>query len=191
MVLQERLLTVEEFWEQFEGKPYELIHGRIVEIVPTGYSHGAVARRVASLLGDFVDENNLGDVVGAETGFRLNARTMRGADAAFIKNTKLVQIKELEKFLPFEPDLAVEVVSPHDTASEILDKVKLYLDAGTVLVWVIYPELREVVVHYPDRSAKTFTEAENLDGNPVIPGLTVPVAKLFPKPQKEEKNDHA
>src|SRR5688572_9785566 len=107
MVLQEKHLTAEDFWKQYAGQPYELIEGAAVERMPTGYLHGAVTRRVAALLGDFVDEHQLGDVVGAETGFRLSEQELRGADAAYISREKLATIKDPEKFLPFAPDLAV------------------------------------------------------------------------------------
>ena len=189
MVLQEKVMTVAEFWETYAGKPYELVRGRIIEIMPTGYSHGAVTRRAAAILGQHVDENDLGDVVGAETGFYLSETTMRGADAAFISKGNLAKITEPEKYLPFAPDLAAEVVSPSDTAADIQDKVDLYLDGGTQLVWVMYPDSRKVVAHYPDRTAKTFFDGDILDGGAVLPGLQFPVGDLFPPVREPEENN--
>ncbi len=184
MAIQEKLLTVEEFWAEYADKPYVLVGGRIVEISPVGYSRGAIRSRVAALLGDFVDEHGLGDVVGAETGFWLSEIDMKGADAAFISNEKLASITEPDKYLPFAPDLAVEVVSPSDSAGDIQNKVALYLQAGTAIVWVIYPQQRLVVVHYPDNTAKTFDEDDILDGGTVLPGLSITVKALFPPQDK-------
>lgn len=48
------------------------------------------------------------------------------------------------------PDVAVEVVSPNETAEDVREKVRDYLTAGTPLVWVIYPRTQEVVAHTPD-----------------------------------------
>ena len=45
------------------------------------------------------------------------------------------------------PDLAVEVISPNDLATEIDQKVAEYLGAGVPLVWVVHPEARAVRVH--------------------------------------------
>lgn len=180
MVLQEQTLTVDDFWEQYGGKPYELNNGKVIEVSPTSYLHGSIARRIAAILGVHVDAKKLGDVVGAETGFILSETNLRGADAAFISNNKLAQITEPDKYLPFAPDIAVEVVSPTDRAADIKAKVSLYLKAGTQLVWVIYPDEQSVVVHYPDNTAKTLTEADTLDGGTILPDFSVPVSTLFP-----------
>jgi Uma2 family endonuclease len=185
MTVQETLLTVEEFWKQYAGKPFELVEGEIVAVTPAGGLHGAITRRVASHLGNYVDENELGEVYGAETGFYLSPTVMRGADAAFVRKEKLEKITDLESYIPFAPDLAVEVVSPNDMATEIQKKVKLYLAAGTALVWVIYPDLRSVVAHYPDQTSKTFSSDSTLDGSDVLPGLEIAVSHLFP-PEKSE-----
>ena len=152
---------------------------------PTGGIHGSVTRRVGALLGAFVDEHGLGEVFGAETGFRLAEHTLLGADAAFLAQEKWLAVEAPERPVPFAPDLAVEVVSPHDSARQIQDKVDLYLEAGTALVWVIYPDSRKVVVHYPGYSAQTFFEEAVLDGGEMLPGLQIPVTKLFP-PQQEQ-----
>lgn len=129
MVLRENLLTAEQFLGTYADQPYELLGGRVINQMVTGYLHGAVTSRVAARLVDHVDEHQLGDVVGA--------------DAAFISQAKLVQIESKEKVLPFAPDLAVEVVSPSNSASEIQSKVKAYLEGGAYLVWVIYPDSKQ------------------------------------------------
>jgi Uma2 family endonuclease len=189
MAVERRLMTVEEFWEDYAGKPYELNNGEIVPVTPTGFAHGATEQRAGSYIGDFVYKNRLGEVVTGETGFRLGSHTVRGADVAFISNEKLAQITQPEKYLPFAPDLVVEVVSPNDTADEISDKVELYLLAGTRLVWTFYPASRRVGVHYPDRTSKTLTADDMLDGEDMLPGFSVRVADLFPPepPKKIEE----
>src|SRR5262249_12157501 len=40
------------------------------------------------------------------------------------------------------PVLAVEVISPTDRASDLLDKVIEYFQAGIRLVWIVYPSQR-------------------------------------------------
>ncbi len=180
MVIEEKRMTVETFWEKYGGKSYELIDGRVSPVTPTGYLHGAVTARILARLGDFVDAHELGEVVGGETGFFLADDFMRAVDAAFISREKLAQITDPVRYLPFAPDLAVEVVSPSDQAEDIRQKVDAYLRAGTALVWVIYPTLRQVIVHQPDGTARTVQEHESLDGGAVLPGLALPVATLFP-----------
>jgi Uma2 family endonuclease len=181
MGVQEKLLTVEEFWEQYAGKPYELVEGVVVAVAPAGGTHGATIGRPTTQLGTFVHLHELGEVFGAETGFQLGPKIMRGADAAFVRQEKLEQVEEPDKYIPFAPDLAVEVVSPNDTANEVQTKVKEYLAAGTLLVWVMYPETKQVVVHQPGGAAKTSEVNDTLDGGQVLPGLKIAVSDLFPK----------
>lgn len=183
MAVQHRLMTVEEFWEQYEDKPYELINGEVVETVPTGILHGAVERRVAKALGNFVDDHHLGEVLVGELGVQLGPNTLRAADVAFVSNARLKSVADPQKYLAFAPDLAIEVVSPGNTIKDIDLKVEQYLQAGTVLVWVVYPEARKVIVHQVGAKPQTIGEDGALDGGDVLPGLAIPVADLFPPAQ--------
>ncbi len=178
MVIHEKLMTVEEFWAAYAGQPYELVEGRIVETTPAGFLHGTINSRVGTLLGAYVDANGLGEVVGAETGFWLDAHTLRAPDCAFVRQEKLASIEEADKYVPFGPDLAVEVVSPGDNASDIRDKVSQYRAAGTRLIWVIYPSIRKVDVYLPDGTS--YEASSTLDGGDVLPGLQLNVIDLFP-----------
>jgi len=184
MVVQPGLLTVEAFWQQYAGKPFELIRGEAIEIVPTGYLHGSTVAWVCRLLLNFVEKHRLGNVVGGETGFYLGPDTMRAADVAFIGNEKLNTILKPEKYLPFPPDLAIEIVSPGDMPGEIQEKLDLYLEAGTPLVWILFADLRKVVAHYADGRMQSLSVGQTLDGGDVLPGLKIPVADLFPPEQE-------
>ena len=77
------------------------------------------------------------------------------------------------------PDLAIEIVSPNDTATEIQDKVQDYLNYGTRLIWVVYPRQKIVIVHYPDGTAKTLGATDRLDGETVIAGFSCAVGDIF------------
>jgi Uma2 family endonuclease len=189
MAVGQTTLTVEAFWEQYAGKPFELIEGEIFPVSPTGYLNASVERRASTLFGTFVDDNNLGDVVGGEAGFWLGPNTMRGADVAFISNSKLALLTDDEKYLPFAPDIALEVVSSNDTAEEIQNKVNLYLNAGTLQVWILYPRIRQIVVHYPDGTTKRFTEHDIIDGGSVLPGFSAAVADFFPPHRQSDPED--
>jgi Uma2 family endonuclease len=82
-------------------------------------------------------------------------------------------------FWNIAPDLAVEIVSPSETADEVRDKVRDYLVAGTPLVWVVYPRNKEVVAHTPDGLARTVSGDAVLEDAAVLPGFSCPVANLF------------
>jgi Uma2 family endonuclease len=101
-------------------------------------------------------------------------------DLAYLSNRKLAFITDHEKYVPFAPDLAVEIVSQRDMATELQEKIDLYLNTGTPLVWIFYPDLEQVMVHRADRTSTTILRDGFLDGEDVLPGLKIAVADLFP-----------
>ncbi len=182
MATQEKLLTAEELWQQYAGQRVELTRGAPVEMTPTSDLHGKIANLIAYYMTGHALEHDLGEVRSAETGFflRRDPDTVRAADAAFIAKARLAQIEDSSRFTPFPPDLAVEVISPTDRAGDVQTKVRDYLEAGVQLMWVIYPELRTVVVYWPDGRAETLSVEGTLNGGDVLPGFSLPLSRLFP-----------
>ncbi len=82
-------------------------------------------------------------------------------------------------YWPIAPDLAVEVVSPSDRAAEVLAKVAEYLEAGTRLVWVVYPQTQKIVVYRPSADVQLLSVGDTLEGEDVVPGFACPVAEVF------------
>ena len=116
-----------------------------------------------------------------ETGFRLTVQpdTVRSPDISFLAAAKIPSTGLPEGYIDGPPDLAVEIVSPGDTASEIQDKVQDYLAYGTQMVWVVYPQQRIVIIHYPDGTARTLRETDTLSGESMIPDFSCQVAEIF------------
>lgn len=163
-----------------EGR-WELIDGELVEMSPSGDRASTTAIRLASRLVVHVEARNLGRVYGADGGFVLfpDRQLVRVPDVAFVRTDRLPSEANRDGFPRLAPDLAVEVVSPGDSATEVLDKVDMYLKAGVRLVWVIDPRVRSVAIHTPDRLVRLLTAGDELDGGEVLPDFRVAVAELF------------
>jgi Uma2 family endonuclease len=84
-----------------------------------------------------------------------------------------------QKFGEFPPDLAVEILAPDETPKDYARKVREYLAWGVTLVWLIDPNSRTVWVYRKGRKPKRLSENDELDGEDVIPGFRLPVARLF------------
>ena len=69
------------------------------------------------------------------------------------------------------PDLAVEVISPTNSAEEIETKVTDYFAAGVQAVWVLYPETGHLHVFDSSRSCTVIQRSEEVDGGAVLPGF--------------------
>jgi Uma2 family endonuclease len=179
MVLQS--MTADELQRaSFPDKRLELIRGVLVVREPAGGRHGRLAAALARLIGTHVHDRDLGVVYGAETGFTLRREpdTVRAPDVAFIRRDR-VPAPEPVGFLPFAPDLAVEVLSPGDTPGETLAKVADWLDAGTRLIWVIDPERRQARVYRADGTESSFGDGDELGGEDVLPGFILELSTLF------------
>jgi len=160
---------------------YELVRGKLKKYMPAGNLHGIIALKIGRIIGNFVEENNLGVVVAAETGFLIshNPDTVRAPDSAFIGKEKLAKHGITEKFFPDAPDLAIEVVSPNDRKKDIEDKVQDYLAADVKLIWIIYPQKQFVVVHRQSKVVSILFETDELEGEEVLPNFRLPLEKLF------------
>jgi Uma2 family endonuclease len=159
----------------------ELIRGELKVMSPTKLPHGIICAGVAAELSGFVRERDLGIVVGAETGFIVerNPDTVLGVDAAFISHERLATIEDPDRFAPFAPDLAVEVMSPSNTAREMEEKTALYFGAGARAVWVFNPKKRTASVYTSPSDVRVYGEQDTLDGGEVLPGFKLDLSKLF------------
>ena len=170
------LLTLEQF-EQLpvDGMRHELDGGELTRMPPPGLPHAMIQARVIELLSVFVKARSLGVVLG-EAGFRLKPDTVRAPDAAFLRSQRIQQ-QDLERFTG-GPDLAIEIISPSETAAEIDRKVDQYVEAGAV-VWVLYPGSRKVVVWDSSRQAQSFSGDDLLESPALLPGFSVRVSEFF------------
>ena len=172
-------VTAEELLAMPQDGPCELIAGEIVMMTPAGYQHGEIAGKINTLLGPHAAKNRLGSVVSGEAGFLIarDPDTVRVPDVAFVRRER--QPKSPKAFFPGAPDLAVEVISPTDRVKEVDDKTQAWLDAGTPLVWVVWPDTRSVVVHRPGQPPRILHERDVITGEDVLPGFECTVAEFF------------
>jgi Uma2 family endonuclease len=167
-----------------DGYRYDLLEGDLIRVSPAGFRHGRLAAEIARRLGNFLAEHpQLGVVVGAETGFRLNRDpdTVLGPDAAVVRTDRLPAAQAQAGFLELAPDLVVEIVSPTDRWATVSGKVDAYLAAGVGVVWVIEPGPRAVRV-YSAESAEQRLHADRGDvlrPETVLPGFALPLSELF------------
>ncbi len=150
---------------------------------PPSREHSWIAAEIAFHLKVHVRKHDLGRVFGADGGYTLSPGDVALPDASFVSRERMPTITRVEEVLA--PDLAVEVISPSETPRAVHDKTARYLDAGTILVWNVYPEDRVVEV-WQQGDADTlqmqkFDAADTLDGGTVLPGFSLPVNDIFPE----------
>jgi len=135
--------------------------------------------RPCSKLKQHVARTSLGVVVAAETGFLLATRpdTVRAPDAAFVRAERVKGT--IRGYFPGAPDLAVEVLSPDDRLGEVREKIREWLGAGALAVWIVDPRSRTVTVHEPERPPVRLGATQVLRGGNALPGFEIVVAEIF------------
>ena len=174
-------VTFEEFQklqQDQEAIRYELDEGELIEMTPASYEHNRIRGRIEQWLREYPEAQNLGEVV-AEMDFRLSSGVVRTPDVSFITAKHLQDIHPKDALLQGAPALAVEIISPSNTASEIVRKRSQYLAAGCQAVWVIYPEQREIEIFRPDDRPLILGEQDSLTDERLFPGLSLPLTYIF------------
>ena len=125
-------------------------------------------------------DDHSASVVMFEAGYKLsdNPPTWIQPDVSVITRQRAA-VPALDGYFHGGPELAIEVISPSDTARDMNRKIDLLLASGTLAVWVIYPDDEEVRVFLPDGTsfAKGIQGTLNL---PMVFGVfEIPVADLF------------
>lgn len=183
MLTKPRLITADELLAMGDIGRCELIYGELVMVRPAGFSHGEIALRIGSFLLQYVEENNLGLVLAAETGYKIDSKPdlVRAPDASFVRNERLPKTR-WRKYFPGVPDLAVEVLSPDDTKSEVAEKVNMWLAHRTISVWVADPDNSTVVVHRSGVPTIRMTIKERVENDPALPGFSIELKRIFRRP---------
>lgn len=158
----------------------ELVKGEIIYMSPTGHLHGFLESNFDRILGTFVHQHKLGRVFVGEVGIytHRNPDTVRAADVAFISRERFAQVQS-ESYLDIAPELIVEVLSPDDAWSKVMEKLEEYFAIGVLAVWVADPKRQQVYVYSSLTEVERFTMADVLSGGKVLPNFSVPVAELF------------
>src|SRR3712207_5223197 len=131
LITADELLVMPRRDEHGNQCRFELVRGELRTMSLAKPLHGAICSRLHIKIGSFVEGHDFGECFGAETGFLLerDPDTVLGADVAFVSHGRLAS-ETFEKYFPFAPDLAVEVLSPGNRRVEIAEKVALYFAAG-------------------------------------------------------------
>ncbi|MBI2567311.1 MAG: Uma2 family endonuclease [Candidatus Schekmanbacteria bacterium] len=177
--VQDRLITADEFERiAYRYGRCELIDGRIVALPPAGFEHGDIEGNIYAVLRLFVRGQKLGRVATGEVGCKLPNGRVRAPDVLFVREDRLKDV-QLRRFLPFAPDLAVEVVSPDDSAKEVRDKAGEWIAAGSEQAWAVDPGTRTVTVYERGAPPRVLGEGDALGGGAVLPGFYCSVAEIF------------
>lgn len=177
-----QLMTAEDVLRLPEkpGVTFELIDGELHDVPGATALHGLIAAMVHELIQGFVRQRDLGLVFPDGVGYVLDRDPdhIRIPDVSFVAWSEVPVDGVPERFWEGAPTLAVEVISSNDRAADIHRKVRDYLDAGTGVVWVLWPRPNSMTVYDRDGQRELVADDE-LDGGDALPGFRIRVGDVF------------
>jgi len=174
-------LTIEEAEELAQGEPFELIDGRLVFKMADSKHSNSQGVLVGELYAYF-KQNPIGRA-WPEFSLRLwpeNKRRLPTPDIAVFLNENLHAIK---KYAVRAPDLAIEIVSDDDKATEVFKKARLYLAKDSRVVWIVFPSEKRVMIM---TATEWRWESNTLACPELLPGFSIKVEQIFSWPAEEE-----
>lgn len=160
----------------------EYVDGQLVE-KPVSMESSDVEATILILLGTEARKTGEARVYPSSMGYQCfpqHPSRFRKPDVTLVRTSRLAGMDPQTGFMPFPPDLAVEVLSPNDLAYDVFAKVEEYLRNGFPLVWVVHPNTRAVTVHRGDGSVAMLHENDEITGETALPTFRCRVAEFFP-----------
>ena len=182
MATTKQLVTAEELLcLPDDGFRYELVRGELRKMPPAGQHHGAYALSIGASLRNFAMASGLGKAYAAETGFKLETDPdhVRAPSVAYLSRERVKAIGDCPGYVPGPPDMAVDVIIPTDTYTEIEEKIADWLDHGTRAVVIVDPSRHMVKVSRSITDDNWLTVADTLAVEDVVPGWEMPVREIF------------
>jgi Uma2 family endonuclease len=182
--LESRHLTYRDYknWELNPGERYELIDGVAYAMAGPNDRHQAI---VAALTAQFFNFMQGGPckVRPAPYDVRLFYQKDGTDDTVVQPDLSVIcdEAKRGSEGCRGAPDLAVEILSPSNTAIELSRKFDLYLSAGVREYWVINPDEKKLHAHCFEGgqiTTRIFGEADTANAE-IFPGLEIDLRVVF------------
>jgi Uma2 family endonuclease len=168
-----RLVTFAEL-EQIPDTPdgrHELRYGELVKVPLREFPDYRIQLRLQSLLSAIARDKG---IVGIEFAFRaLNEYEYRIADVAFVSKDRF---DRTGRYFEGAPEIVSEVLSPSNTAAEMLDKEQLCLENGAKEFWVVDPKSKQVKASTSDGRTMIYKAGQRV---PLFIGADIAVREVF------------
>jgi Uma2 family endonuclease len=176
MTSDQFLAMPEELDQDGNALHRELIHGEVVTMPHAAQRHDIIRSNILGALFAYIGSNRRPDLkVLPDTEFVVATNDTYIPDACVVAISRLNQGGH--KYIHGAPELATEVVSPSESAAYLKIKTEACLANGSRSVWIVFPEVRSVMVYTRD-AVREFKGSQSIE-DPLLPGFSTPVAAFF------------
>ena len=160
-----------------EGRQWELVNGELISVPSPTWQHQDFVFGIQLALRRYLETSKVQGLAGQDVEFALTENDRVRPDVCVLLGDNARRLDPTKTPIPGAPDIAIEVISPTERASESHDKVRAYLRNGTAEVWQVYPKSRTVQIHRGE-TARSLEWSKPVETD-LLPGFAPPLASLF------------
>jgi Uma2 family endonuclease len=168
--------TLSEFkrFEAEDGFKYEWNDGELIKFSGMNKTQAFIYDNLSKLFSKlgFWKQGNL----FLEYDVWLSGIQMRRPDIAYLSNEQIEKGRKGEEVIP---KFMCEILSGNDKIYKVEDKIIEYFKAGVKIVWLIYPDQKNVHVYSSRKEVKICTENDVCSANSLLDGFEITVNELF------------
>ena len=166
-----------------DGRRHELIDGEHHVTPSPNIRHQRIAGALHGLIWAWIEGHPTGQIFGAPLDVVLSPVDVVEPDLLYLSNERAAQV-----LTPLHakgvPELVVEIASKGTRKRDETIKRRLYERAGVSEYWIVDPEIDVIRVHRRDgerfgRPVELSREAGDVLRTPLLPGLDLPLARIF------------
>jgi Uma2 family endonuclease len=165
-----------------DGQRHEILDGEHYVSPAPSLRHQRVSIRLSSRLFTFVDQHGLGEVFAAPADVVLSLHDVVQPDVIFIAKNRAGILTE--RNVQGAPDLVIEILSPSTYQADEGSKLERYDLLGVEEYWMFDLDRRTTRVFRRNGGrlalvAELSADAGAVLTTPLLPGLEIPLAKIF------------
>ena len=160
-----------------EGRRWELVSGELISVSSPTPRHQDIVFEILLAVRRYLQGSGVTGLAYQDVEFALTENDRVRPDVGAVLGNKATRLNPDKVPIPGCPDIAIEVISPTERASESYDKVRAYLRNGTAEVWQVYAKSRTVLIHRGE-IVRPLEWSQPIETD-LLPGFALQLASLF------------
>ncbi len=178
---QPKLLTFDDYARLTppDSGNYELHNGKIIHMPSPLFPHQKLSQRLMRLLGNFIHDNQLGELLSAPMDVIFNKNDTMQPDILFVSNERLGII---DRQVKGAPDFIVEILSDGNKPQEMSYKKYVFETHGVREYWLVNLKKQTITQYENIEDEFIIRNKINVDGSlssVVIEGFTLKASDIF------------
>ncbi len=156
-------------------------NGELIVMSPTGLEGSGFNSEIIADLTIWARQDGRGKVFDSNGGFTLPDGSMRTPDAAWLswQRWNALPRSEQKKFGRVVPEFVIELRSETDRLPVLQDKMRIWIENGVEVAWLIDPEEQAVTIYRPGDQPEHLAHPTSVQGTCPIAGFELVMARIW------------